>query len=52
VWLGYLVPGRYKYGDLDLQVGGVKNLKLYNEVKRHAGHGHENNCADEAQQQL
>jgi hypothetical protein len=27
VYLGHLVPGRYKYGDLALHVGRVSNLK-------------------------
>jgi hypothetical protein len=26
VYLGYLVPGGYKYGDLALQVGGVSRI--------------------------
>jgi hypothetical protein len=34
--------GRYKYGDLALQVGGVSNL----------AQGPENDCADEDQQQF
>jgi hypothetical protein len=51
VALNLTVLGRYKYGDLALQVGGVSNVRQKNVVLSSAELGSENDCAGEEQQQ-
>jgi hypothetical protein len=52
VYPDHPVPGGYKYGDLDLQVGGVSNPRQQNVAMSPVGLGPENECAGEDQQQL
>jgi hypothetical protein len=49
---GHPVPGRYKYGDLALQVGGLSNLRQKDVGMCPAGIRPENDCAGETHKQL